>query len=108
MSTALPHTILPFGYPTLTPHPPACPPAPSCPIPIIPTPCFCCNREEEEEVLVDRSALLPRPQQAPARKKRWYKWEDRELLTAWAGCVLALYFVLVLAQLFRGGRVKPY
>ena len=23
--------------------------------------------------------------QAGHRKKRWYQWEDRELLTAWAG-----------------------
>lgn len=44
-----------------------------------------CSLGEEEAVAVDHSALLPRPLQAPQRKKRWWPWEDRELLTAWAG-----------------------
>ena len=34
---------------------------------------------------VDQSALLPEPVAGPARKKKWHKFEDRELLTAWAG-----------------------
>ena len=54
-------------------------------------PAACRDEEEEEEEedddkgdLLDRSALLPQAQ-AGHRKKRWYQWEDRELLTAWAG-----------------------
>lgn len=38
-----------------------------------------------EEPEVDLNALLPRPEPAPLRKKRWYRDEDRQLLTAWAG-----------------------
>jgi hypothetical protein len=34
---------------------------------------------------MDRSALLPVVEQSvPSRKKRWYRYEDRELLTSWA------------------------
>lgn len=33
---------------------------------------------------MDHSALLPQPLRQ-ASKKRWHTWEDRELLTAWAG-----------------------
>lgn len=41
--------------------------------------------EEAEEVVVDHSALLPQPAGGLRRKKKWHKFEDRELLTAWAG-----------------------
>ncbi|PRW05800.1 hypothetical protein C2E21_9561 [Chlorella sorokiniana] len=42
----------------------------------------------EEEVWVDHSALLPQPLRQ-AHKKKWHSWEDRELLTAWAGFLAA-------------------
>ncbi|KAL4856311.1 Purple acid phosphatase 18 [Chlorella vulgaris] len=39
----------------------------------------------DKAALMDRSALLPVVEQAvPSRKKRWYRYEDRELLTSWA------------------------
>ncbi|KAL4440566.1 hypothetical protein ABPG75_003567 [Micractinium tetrahymenae] len=43
------------------------------------------EEEREEEAQVDQSALLPRPMPAPQRKKRWWRAEDRQLLTAWSG-----------------------
>lgn len=70
--------------------PPAKPSAALPPCPLTPPRCLlplphCRADEEEDEVVVDHSALLPQAQAAPLRKKRWWKWEDRELLTAWAG-----------------------
>ena len=41
--------------------------------------------EGELEVRVDQSALLPQAERAPMRKKRWHKYEDRELLASWSG-----------------------
>lgn len=55
------------------------------PRPFLPTAYPCRSGEEEEEVRVNHSALLPQALAAPQRKKRWWKWEDRELVTAWLG-----------------------
>jgi hypothetical protein len=56
------------------------------PRPLPPPPLRSPEELPDEAELVDRSALLPRVQAAaPQRKKLWYRQEDRQLLTAWAG-----------------------